>query len=185
MKWSKYSYKRFRSLRISIYPIGDEEREKRRDGCVRGREGKGGEKKRWGSWPLMKRLINFSGPLVEARGHAHAGPARRSRVHRHPSRLYLARWLCREANSFSKVLECIVSRASFHSFSTPGPTRPFHSISCIYLCSRSTAATAFVTALSRPPMPRTRPSTRRKCSSARPSIKRSCPVTQWHLRLNQ
>lgn len=86
-------------------------------------------------WPLMKRLINFSGPLVEARGHAHA--ARRSRVHRHPSLSSILGPLATPRG------EQFLKGPRVHRITRFFPLlfhRPFHSIlSCIYLCSRSTA----------------------------------------------
>ena len=95
--------------------------------------------------PLMKRLINFSGSVC-IRGR----PAERTHTRTHTRsralfsytdsspRLYLAPELAmpREANSFSKVLECIVSRrASFLHFSRTrvDPQPVFRSSSCIYL----------------------------------------------------
>lgn len=87
----------------------------------------------------MERLINFSGPCIHGRvGGTHTQKRERDApaCNTDIPRLYLARWLCREANSFSKVPECIVSRASFLSFSSVDRTLrsvSFHFIPCIYL----------------------------------------------------
>lgn len=133
----------------------------------------------------MKRLINFSGPVHtrQAREHAHRGRKERNAGARTPAALVYTwplSWLCREANSFPKVLECIVSRASFLSFWLRRSTVPFHSVylSCAnFMLHRYQLASepveqntlSFHRSILRR---RDRALTRRKCSSTRPLIKR-------------
>lgn len=92
----------------------------------------------------MKRLINFSGPLVEARGHAHAGPGNERDARAYADIPLVYTWPVGYAER--RTVSQRSSSASYHApLSTPFPhpaDRPFHSISCIYLCSRSTATTA-------------------------------------------
>lgn len=134
----------------------------------------------------MKRLINFSGPLVEARGHAHAGPGNERDARAYADIPLVYTWPVGYAER--RTVSQRSSSASYHApLSTPFPhparsSVPFHFVYLSLLAFHRDYCCPPWLQLSRTivstPMLRTRPSTRRKCSSARPSIKWSCPVTQ-------
>lgn len=79
---------------------------------------------------MMKRLINFSGPLVEARGHAHAGPGNERDARAYTDIPLVYTWPVGYAER--RTVSQRSSSASYHApLSTPFPhpaDRPFRSI---------------------------------------------------------
>lgn len=103
----------------------------------------------------MKRLINFSGPLVEARGHAHAGPGNERDARAYALSSILGPLAMPRGEQFLKGPRVHRITRLFPLLFHTRPDRPFHSISCIYLCSRSTAARLGYSSLERSSLVRT------------------------------
>lgn len=107
-----------------------EEEETKRWRNATWRRGLEKRKKRKGCWPLMKRLINFSGPLVEARGHAHAGPGNERDARAYADIPLVYTWPVGYAER--RTVSQRSSSASYHApLSTPFPhparsSVPFH-----------------------------------------------------------